>query len=138
MPSKNKNPMLRIWGESQPWPKCKSGLTGVPFGRTELSIRLWTSKSGALQFGHGPVGCFPQWRSKGSSFGIIFWVFAWSDETRKNQMSQKWAPSIPKDAARLGGLGTRVFGPKFPKLGRKDRIRCFPGRWIFRISRVFP
>ena len=34
--------------ESRTWPKCKRGITGVPFGRTELSIRLWTSKSGAL------------------------------------------------------------------------------------------
>ena len=30
-------------------------------------------------------------------------------------MSQKWAPTIPKDAARLGDLGKRVFGPKLPK-----------------------
>ena len=34
--------------ESRTWPKCKRGITGVPFGRSELSIRLWNSKSGAL------------------------------------------------------------------------------------------
>ena len=28
-------------------------------------------------------------------------------------MSQKWAPTIPKDAARSGDLGKRVFGLKF-------------------------
>ena len=63
----------------------------------------------------------------GSSFGIIFLVFAWSDETRKNQMSQKWAPTIPKDAARLGDLGKRVFGPKFPKYVGKNLDLGFAG-----------
>ena len=48
--------------ESRTWPKCKRGITGVPFGRIELSIWLWTSKSGALWFGPGPVGCFLQGR----------------------------------------------------------------------------
>ena len=33
-------------------------------------------------------------------------------------MSQKWALSIPKDAARLGDLEKRAFGPKILKFTR--------------------
>ena len=45
---KNIKSILHVADERRIWPKCKRGITGVPFGRTELSIRLWTSKSGAL------------------------------------------------------------------------------------------
>ena len=40
--------ILHVADERRIWPKCKRGITGVPFGRTELSIWLWTFKSGAL------------------------------------------------------------------------------------------
>ena len=33
-------------------------------------------------------------------------------QIKQNKMSQKWAPTIPKDAARLGDLGKRISGPK--------------------------
>ena len=42
-------------------------------------------------------------------------------------MSQKWALSIPKDAARLGDLEKRAFGPKFPKFKRNLMIFEFFG-----------
>ena len=42
-------------------------------------------------------------------------------------MSQKWTPTIPKDAARLGDLGKRVFGPKFPKYDGTKRGCSFFG-----------
>ena len=42
-------------------------------------------------------------------------------------MSQKWALSIPKDAARLGDLEKRAFGPKFPKFRRNLMIFHFLG-----------
>ena len=35
-------------------------------------------------------------------------------------MSQKWPPTIPKDAARLGDLGKRVFGQNFQVVQRKS------------------
>ena len=35
----------------------------MPFGRTELSLRLWLSKFGALANEHGPWGWFLQGKS---------------------------------------------------------------------------
>ena len=83
-----------------------------------------------------PGAVFLKGEVKGSSFGIIFLVFAWSDETRKNKMSQKWAPSIPKDAARLGDLGKRVFGPKFLKFDG-DFFFVFRVAGFSRFSEIF-
>ena len=83
------------------------GITGVPFGGTELSI--WHAMVPGAGFFKGKV--------TGSSFGIIFWFFPGRTKIEKIKMSRKWAPTIPKDAARLGDLGKRVFEPKFLKYG---------------------
>ena len=45
-------------------------------------------------------------------------------------MSQKWALSIPKDAARLGDLEKRAFGREFPKLKRNLMISIFGGGFL--------
>ena len=89
----------------------------MPFGRTELSIRLWTPSRAFFNLGMVPGAVFFKGRGKGSSFGIIFWFLPGRTKIEKIKMSQKWVSIIPKDAARLGDLGKRVFGPKFPTHG---------------------
>ena len=52
-------------------------------------------------------------------------------------MSQKWPPTIPKDAARLGDLGKRVFGPKFQFFEGKTSDFHFWGFSDFGRPRIF-
>ena len=54
--------------KSQPWPKCKSGITGVTFGRTELSLRLSCTEFCALESREGPEGPRVQGMSEKSCF----------------------------------------------------------------------
>ena len=45
--------------------------TMVGFGRTELSLRLWVSKFGALSHEHGPWGWFLQGKRNNYGFRTI-------------------------------------------------------------------
>ena len=79
----------------------------------------------ALSHGHGPKGWLLQEKGKRYQFRIRFLGFYLVRngymfqvrESRKSKSSWKWVLSIPKDAARLGDLGKRVFWPKFQKNG---------------------
>ena len=55
----------------------------------------------------------------------------------KINMSQKLAPSIPKDAARLGDLGKLIFGLKFKIVEGKTSDFHFWGFSDFGISGIF-
>ena len=46
-------------------------MTGVPFGRTELSLRLWVSKFGALSHEHGAKGWLLQGKRNNYGFRTI-------------------------------------------------------------------
>ena len=98
--------MLALWGS-----KChnvcvlgerKSGTTGMPFGRTELSICGNSTKVCVILRRGGPVG--PKFQGMPEDF-----------EFHVSIKVQKWVSNIPKDAARLGDLEKGVFGPKFLK-----------------------
>ena len=57
--------LVLSWSKNQ---KLKICITGVPFGRTELSLRLSVSIFGALSRGHGPKACFLQGKRKSYGF----------------------------------------------------------------------
>ena len=110
----------------------------MQFGRTELSLMPWFSKSGALLRGHGSRGWFLQWKGERYEFRRHVWAVFLVETCQKVKTSWKWVLSIPKDAARLGDLGKRVSGPKFPFIERNNSDFRFPGFRDFWIFRFYP
>ena len=53
----------------------KNGITGVPFGRAELSIRASRRKFPALESREGPVGPGIQGIPEKFDFHDFFWIF---------------------------------------------------------------
>ena len=67
----------------------------------------------------GSSGLFsPRERKQIAVSAYFCWFLSGGTKIEKINMSKKWALSIPNDAARLGDLGKRVFGPKFLKNSR--------------------
>ena len=60
--------LVSSWSKNE---KVQIGISGVPFGRTELSLRLSVSKFGALSHGQGPRGWFPQGKRNNYGFRTI-------------------------------------------------------------------
>ena len=73
--------------------------------------------SGALfDLGMVPGAVFFKGRVTGSSFGIVFLVFACSGENRKNTNVSKRGPEHPKRCSSIGGpleTGFRAENPDF-------------------------
>ena len=112
-------PFFCSWSKNQPWPKCKNGITGMPFGRTELSLRLWFSKSGALLFGHGPRGWLL--RGKGKMYQCLHDLLGlFLVETTKKIKRLKNGPR-PSQKMQLdrGTSGNGFLGQKLNKKNRK-------------------
>ena len=70
----------------------------------------------------------------GPFFGSFFDGFPWSLWNAKIRKSRKSVLTIPKDAGGLGGLGKRVFGPKFPKFKGKKLIFRFRVGFLLRAT----
>ena len=54
--------------------KRKAGITGVPFGRTEVSIPLFCSLFRALSHRHGPVGPSLEGMPEKSGSHVFFYI----------------------------------------------------------------
>ena len=92
----------------------------MPFGRTELSLRLSVSKFGALSHGQGPRGWFPQ--GKRNNYG--FRTIAVGLVLVKNQKLVKIRfPELStgaKKSSQVCDLENRVFGETIQKKYRKN------------------
>ena len=73
----------------------------------------------------------------GSSFGIIFLVFVWSEENRKNKHVSKIGPEYPKRCSSIGGPRETGFRAENCKKNRLNlNFRCL-GFSEFGISCIF-
>ena len=109
-----------------------TGITGVAFGRTDLSIGGIGTTFHALLHRHGPGGPNFQGMPEQNDLHVFSpspaqGRVASKKTNNKIEKAPTWAPTIPKDAARLGDLGKRVFGPKFPKYEGKNLDFRFSG-----------
>ena len=60
------------------FPERKTGITGVPFGRTDRSIDSIGTTFHALLHRHGPVGPSVQGMPEQSDFHDLFLNFVWT------------------------------------------------------------
>ena len=101
--------------------KRKIVITGVPYGRTELSLRLSGSKFGALSHGHGPRVWFLQGKEKTVGLCNNLCWYCLGQKRRKRKIDITGVPFGRTE------LSLRLSGSKFGALSHGHGPRV----WFF-------